>query len=275
MECPQCQTSNEDGAQRCAGCGVLFALITEGSLPPVPPSKPVWNRLALSGLLLVIAAPLWYCLGLLTDINIAHRFVFRSVVVLGAGGALFGIVGYWWARTAAVPVIGTNRFGLPAILLGFVMLGWGYLAIQISGQYQPHSCMVNQRQLAQVILMYRMEHEDRFPGDLQSVTRSLSHNSLICPDNNPSFPWSPRAEQHGYGYNARLAGLKYDTITNQQTCLLLADSVTPNSMMTGPRDLATRRHNGDYVVTFCDGHCEVKPVAYQFDPEFSPPARRR
>lgn len=107
------------------------------------------------------------------------------------------------------------------------------------------SCLSNQRQLAERLELYRVEHHGTFP--LALLDLKVPETLLQCRNMHGVY-------RQGYGYNFFLAGKKFPVTGDPQKVFLTADGGNPNHYIDGHEDIAVRRHANGYIASFADGH---------------------
>jgi prepilin-type processing-associated H-X9-DG protein len=150
-----------------------------------------------------------------------------------------------------------RRSSVPALLVGgSALIGLATMAAFLVNRGlrgpqvedpQP-ACSHNLTRLARALRMYADDHADGFPSwevwGAAAFTRARDRAVFVC----PAAPGDP-----GYGYNAGLAGLKPDAVTDPGKCVMLWDAgaLGPfpglSALGQGPR------HDGGDNYAFVDG----------------------
>ncbi|HEX2948426.1 MAG TPA: hypothetical protein VHV83_02470 [Armatimonadota bacterium] len=123
---------------------------------------------------------------------------------------------------------------------------------------QQSLCTANQKRIAQSLLMYAQEHNGTLP-ESKNVWASvkLPAQTLRCPTN--------ATTGNGYVYSCFAAGTKLASIPDPATELLTADGQHAVTQAGSYANIAyseadfARRHNGNIVESFADGHVIARP----------------
>lgn len=111
------------------------------------------------------------------------------------------------------------------------------------------SCLSNQRQLAQSILLYAQDHDEQLPADAWESVAASGGGSLTCPD-------APRrgTVSSSYLLNILVADKALGDIPGDPTrCWLTADGVGGVGCVSDQ----IRRHDGKVVASYLDGHVSI------------------
>jgi prepilin-type N-terminal cleavage/methylation domain-containing protein/prepilin-type processing-associated H-X9-DG protein len=118
-------------------------------------------------------------------------------------------------------------------------------------------CSNNQRQLAVTLALWAQDHGELLPGvEIDWSTLAVDRQLLICPT-------AGRRIVNGYRYNSAVAGRTLGDCAEPAQELLLCDGrpVVPRAapaaqMLSGLEEIA-RRHAGQAIGVFLDGHAQV------------------
>jgi prepilin-type processing-associated H-X9-DG protein len=148
-------------------------------------------------------------------------------------------------------LISAKSLAIAGIIFSVIMLievpVMPYVHSNLRDKRRRESCVSNQRQISEKIIMYVQDHNGVFPTDKNFWKDSqLDSGVLICPTAGMSY-------NNAFGYNQELSQRKIDTIRDKTTFVMTADSANKSNLLTGLNDVAFR-HRNQAVVSYVDGH---------------------
>ncbi|MHB9024735.1 MAG: prepilin-type N-terminal cleavage/methylation domain-containing protein [Armatimonadota bacterium] len=114
------------------------------------------------------------------------------------------------------------------------------------------TCMSNQRQIAEALLMWSQDHDEGLP-DSSSIWCDLdisSNRLLVCPTKG-------KAAGNSYVYNSRVAGKALGELDEPTEVILTADGIQTNNVAYSQADLDFR-HSEKAVISYIDGHIALR-----------------
>ncbi|MHB9131463.1 MAG: PASTA domain-containing protein [Armatimonadota bacterium] len=217
--CPHCGIQNDADAAFCLDCG---GLLREGDQAPSL-SKPRGGT-----------EQIWSRVHALQDDSSTLKYVV-------IGGAIVLLV-----LLLLIPLPGGSVVGRL----------WGLASRGKREARNTATCVSQQQQITQAILMYSQDNGGMLPNTLEATTRYLgSASPLRC----PSMTRKSRgyAVSSGYGYNTLLAGLSADRLRDSSAVSCIADGGDAWQRLATESDIDYKRHGKGYVAGFLDGHAAV------------------
>ena len=258
IKCNNCQTENDDNARMCNLCGQVLsgAPQAQQAQRPVPP--PAQPGMSPSGVPRAMpnASPMPARQPLVQKTN---GFAIASLILglLGCTAPL-GLI----AAIIALVQIGDERgatrgrglaFGGLAVSIVVLILILPAILFPVfsksRGKARQVACMSRQRQIALTINMYAAENLDVLPAGWAGL--QLSTEQLQCPS-------AAKSTANSYGLNQNILGQKIEGNINLSTIVLTADSDKSDNLLTSAADIATDRHQKQFVASYLDGHCDVR-----------------
>ncbi len=121
------------------------------------------------------------------------------------------------------------------------------------------TCTSNQRQIAASIQMFAQDHEEQLPNT-SSVWSDIKVDpgALICPSLGKNTP-------NGYGYSGNVAGNSLGKFDDPSSAVMTTDAIANTGNLIYIPDNADFRHTGKSVMSFMDGHVDMKDINTSFD----------
>lgn len=180
MKCPNCGTTNPDGASFCSVCNTSFDTLPPGPLQPdqTVPAQPQTSGLAIASLVLGIISLILCFLG-----------IFPAIIGLILGCVAIGIInsqpnqmkGKELAISGIIISIIGIFLGLIPLFITFMMPTLG----KIRDQAWHVQCASQLSIIGKAIVMYSNDYNDQFPLTLEVLieTTDLDPKNLVCPSN--------------------------------------------------------------------------------------------
>jgi len=115
------------------------------------------------------------------------------------------------------------------------------------------TCVSNQKQIAASVQMWAQDHDETLPGTTIWTDIALDRAVLVCPTEGRKMP-------NGYGYYSKNAGAAIGTIDDPAGRYLTADTNNGTTNMLDVDNDVDKRHSGQAVFSFVDGHVNVDKV---------------
>jgi prepilin-type processing-associated H-X9-DG protein len=116
-------------------------------------------------------------------------------------------------------------------------------------------CLINQREIARVALMYLQDHNKNFPAK-ENFWKDINIEPeyLICPTKGTRT-------LNSYAFNTQLDKKPVNKIAYPSKVFITCDSDAANNLWTTPADSA-KRHRGYCIYSYVDGHVRLSAADY-------------
>lgn len=182
---------------------------------------------------------------------------YLTVMALNVCAIVLAIIGLCRERGHRYPLSTQRSIG--AIIGASILLYLCFIAFQLVYMQETMACKKLHREMRYSIFERQTIPS---PAELHTLQRRDPHHDV-------RLVWFP-ARQGRYGINGHLIGKRLQDIPQPERTVLLADCLPSSGIITRPDDIAWARHQGECVVTFCDGNTKVAPKDYVLNPWATP-----
>ena len=121
------------------------------------------------------------------------------------------------------------------------------------------TCISNQRQITQALLMTVQDEKENFPPASSWVKDTMAYLGSDKVMNCPSTTRTGSATVSDYGMNQYLCEMPFGAMKDSSNIVMTADA--NNELLAARDDADVNRHQHGFVVSFVDGHQKFMPAA--------------